>query len=234
MEQILKDYKPDLSPTDKLELVKKIMPLIEEIPNNIVQNEYIKLISDRINIDETALIREVNKSNRFKTVENKEFLPIVTKTSNISEKAQKNLLSLFLTGVNNSNLNYLLESVKSVKFSNKNLIIIKNAIDKIVCEVNNDVDVMTRALYAQFAEDNELKDLITDMIYMADSFKGLSENDFKIAVTENTAKIQQYDMACERNEIVSKYKKLNDDDVEALKSQIELLQIIKNKQKIGD
>ena len=234
LEQILKEYKPNLSPTEKLALVKKIMPLVEEIPNNIVQNEYIKLISDRINVDETALIREINRNKNFKTAIKKDFSEIVTKSSNISEKAQKNLLSLFLVCGNNSDLSYLSESVSNVKFSNENLIIIKNAIDKIVCEVNNNVDVLIRSLYTQFAEDNELKDIITDIIYIADSFKGLSSKDFRTAIQENTEKIQQYNMTCERNEIISKYKKMNDDDVESLQFQMQLREKIKSKQKIGE
>ncbi len=234
LNQILKDYKPDLSPTDKLALLKKIMPLVEEIPNNIVQNEYIKLISDRINVDETALIREINRNKNFKTAIKKDFSEIVTKSSNISEKAQKNLLSLFLVCGNNSDLSYLSESVSNVKFSNENLIIIKNAIDKILCEVNNDVDVLIRSLYIEFEQDSKLKDIITDIIYIADSFKGLSSKDFKTAVQENTAKIQQYNITCERNEIISKYKKMNDDDVESLQFQMQLREKIKNKQTTGE
>ena len=234
LEQILKDYRNDFSPTDKLALVKKIMPLIEEIPNNIVQNEYIKLVSDRIDIDEKALIREVNRSKFVQTAANKDFMGIVTKTSNICEKAQKNLLSLFLLGVNNADINYLSEVIKNVKFTDKNLIIIKEAIDKISCEINNDVDKLIQSLYAQFAEDNQLKDIITDLIYIADSFKNLSDKDFKAAVQENKAKILQYETDCEKKELASKYKNLNDDDVESMQFQMQLREKIRNKQKIGE
>jgi len=234
LEQVFKDYKPDLTPSEKLELIKKIMPLVEEIPDNIVQNEYIKLAAARINVDETALIREVNRSRNQLSLIKQDFTPIVTKSSNISEKAQKNLLSLFLVCGSNSEVSYLSENIKNVNFSSKNLNILKNAIDKTACEINNNVDVLVRSLYAQFAEDNELKDIITDIIYTAESFKGLSGSDFRTAVQENKAKIQQCSLENIKNEILSKSKKLNDDDAESLKSQIELLEIIKNRQKTGD
>ncbi len=234
LEQALKDYKPDFSPTDKLALVKKIMPLIEEIPNNIVQNEYIKLISDRIDIDEKALIREVNKSKSLQNTINTTYSGIVTKSSNFCEKAQKNLLSLFLADVNKNAINYLLENIKNVKFIDKNLIIIKEAIDKLLYQVNNDVEKLIQALYSQFAEDNELKDVITDLIYIADSFKNLSERDYKAAVQENKAKIEQYHSECEKKELASKYKKLNDDDVESMQFQMQLREKIKKKQTIGE
>ena len=234
LEQILKDYKSDFSPTDKLNLVKKIMPLIEEIPNNIVQNEYIRLISDRINIDEKALIREINRSKFVQSNISKDYSSIVTKTSNICEKAQKNLLSLFLVGGNDVDINYLTENIRNVKFIDKNLIIIREAIDKLSCQINNDVDKLIQSLYTQFAEDNGLKDIITDLIYIADSFKGLSDKDFKAVVQENKSKILQYQVDCEKKELASKYKNLNDDDVESMQFQMQLREKIRNKQKIGE
>ena len=232
--QILKEYNSDFSPTDKLALVKKIMPLIEEIPNNIVQNEYIKLVSERIDIDEKALIREINRSKNLQNTINKDFTGIVTKSSNISEKAQKNLLSLFLAGGTNTAVQYLSENIKNVKFIDKNLIIIREAIDKISCEVNNNVDRLIQSLYVQFAEDNQLKDIITDLIYIADSFKGLSEKDFKVVVQENIVRLQKYQTDCEKKELSSKYKKLGDEDIEAIQVQMQIREKIKNKQKVGD
>lgn len=234
LEQILKDYRHDLSPTDKLAIVKKIMPLIEEIPNNIVQNEYIKLVSDRINVDEMALIKEINRSKLYKKPVNVGIDEIVTKSSNIYEKAQKNLLSLFLTGESNTDENYLIQTIKNVNFIDKNLNIIKEAIDKLSCQINNDVEKLIQSLYSQFAEDNNLKDIITDLIYMADSFKNLSERDFRAAVQENISKIQQYQTDCEKKELVSKNKNLSDDDIESMQFQMQLREKIRKKQKIGE
>ena len=234
LEQILKDYRHDLSPTDKLAIVKKIMPLIEEIPNNIVQNEYIKLVSDRINVDEMALIKEINRSKLYKKPVNVGIDEIVTKSSNIYEKAQKNLLSLFLTGESNTDENYLIQTIKNVNFIDKNLNIIKEAIDKLSCQMNNDVEKLIQSLYSQFAEDNNLKDIITDLIYMADSFKNLSERDFKAAVQENISKIQQYQTDCEKKELVLKNKNLSDDDIESMQFQMQLREKIRKKQKIGE
>ena len=231
IDQILKDFRHDFSPTDKLAMVKKIMPLIEEIPNNIVQNEYIKLVSDRMKIDEKALIREINRSKVVQNTINRDFSGIVTKSSNISEKAQKNLLSLFLVGGTNLDSPYLQEILKSVKFIDKNLIIIQQTIDKLLCQVNNDVEKLIQALYSEFAEDNKLKDIITDLIYIADSFKNLSEKDLKTVVQENKLKIKQYVADCERKELASKYKNLSDADVESIGYQIQILEKIRNKQK---
>lgn len=234
IEQALKDFKSDASPTEKLQIVKKIMPLIEEIPNNIVQNEYIKLISDKINVNEQALIREVNKTRMSQTPTAIAQDRIVTKSSNICEKTQKNLLSLFLTGESNADINYLRETINNVNFIDKNLIIIKDAIDKLLCEINNDVEKLIQALYTQFADDNELKDIITDLIYIADSFKNLTERDFKAAVQDNIKSLEKYMFNCEKDEIISKYKNLNDDDIESMQYQMQLRERLRKNQRIGD
>ena len=215
------------------------MPLIEEIPNNLIQNEYIKLISDKIDVDESALIREVNRSKMFKTVEKQEISGIVTKSSNIYEKAQKNLLSLFLTGVSSSDINYLQESIKYIKFIDKNLIIIKQTIDKLLYEVNNNVENLIQSLYIQFSEDNQLKDIITDLIYIADSFKNLAEKDFKAVMVATlfvdfARKIQQFHADNEKKEIISKYKNLSDDDVESMQYQMQLREKLKKQITIGE
>lgn len=229
LEQYLKEYTPDFSPTDKLNLVKKIMPLIEEIPNNIVQNEYIKLVAEKINVDEKALIREVNKTKNYKTQAVSEVPRIVTKSSNIYEKAQKNLLSLFLIGESNSDMNFLSQTLKNVKFIDKNLIIILETIDKLSCQINNDVEKLIQSLYTQFAEDNQLKDIITDLIYIADSFKNLSDKDFRLVVQENIARINRYHLESERKELALKYKDLNNNDVQSLQYKMQLREKFKNK-----
>ena len=234
LNQVLKDYRSDFSPTDKLALIKKIMPLVEEIPNNIVQNEYIRIISDKIDVDEKALIREINRSKMTQTVVRPEKTGIVTKTSNFAEKAQKNLLSLFLACGSEADFKYLSEIVKNVNISDKNLIIIRNTIDKLLYQVNNDVETLIQSLYTHFAEDNQLKDIVTDLIYIADSFKHLSDKDFKAVVKENAERIQRYQLYCEKKELSSKYKKLNDDDVESMQYQMQLREKLRNKQKSGE
>ncbi len=234
LNMVLSEYHSGMAPTEKLNLVKKIMPLIEEIPNNIVQNEYIKLISDRLNIEEKALLRDISRRKTYKMPVEKEIPGIVTKSSNICEKAQKNLLSLFLISDGNTDKKYITENIRNVKFSDKNLNIIRNTIDKLLYEVNNDEEKLIHALYSIFAEDNDLKEIITDLIYIGDSFKNLSEKDFKALIQENVQKIQQYQSDCEKKELVSKYKKVSDDDVESMQFQMELREKLKSKQRIGE
>ncbi len=126
------------------------------------------------------------------------------------------------------------ESIKDIKFIDKNLIIIKQTIDKLLYEVNNNVENLIQSLYIQFSEDNQLKDIITDLIYIADSFKNLTEKDFKAVIKENARKIQQFHADNEKKEIISKYKNLSDDDVESMQYQMQLREKLKKQITIGE
>ncbi len=233
LNQILKEKDEITTPTDKVKLVKKIIPLLEEIDNNIVQNEYIKIVSGVLNIDEGALLREFRKTRSLNQRSIQDNKQIVTKTSNISEKAQKNLLSLYLINESHFDFQTLSEIIKKVQFDNKNLNILKNTIDKIICRMNN-VGELIDTLYIEFAEDTKLKEIITDLIYISESFKGLSEKDFKTIIFENIKKIEQCYSTKEKKDLRSKYREVNNDDLEAQQYQMQLREKIKNKLKTGE
>lgn len=233
LNEVLKENDNNLSPIEKVKLVKKIIPILEEINNEIVQNEYIKLVAERLSIDEGALLKEIGKTKSSGKASFQQKSQIVTKTSNINEKAQKNLLSLYLIGESHFDLRTLSNIIKNVKFDNKKFDILRNTIDKLVCQVNN-VGELTNSLYTEFAEDNDFKEIITDLIYLSDSFKNLSEKDFKAIIYENIQKIEQFNSIQEKKELRLKYKKANDDELESMQYQLELREKIKNKLKTGD
>ena len=168
-----------------------------------------------------------------KTQANTTLAPIVKKSLNISEKAQKNLLSMYLIEESSYSIQTLNSILKDVEYTNDTLIIVKNTIDKLVQRVNN-VKELIETLYTEFAEDYEVKDIITDLIYLSDSFKNLSEKDFKNAINENIAKIAAFKEKEVQSHLRSQYKKLNDDEIEAIQIQMQLRENIKNKLRTGD
>ena len=48
------------TPIEKTKLVKEIIPLLMEIQNKIIQAEYVKMVSDAIQVDEKALLEELS------------------------------------------------------------------------------------------------------------------------------------------------------------------------------
>ena len=229
----LKDVPKTAPVSEKISAVRKILPLIEEIKNNIVQNEYIKSVATKLDIDETALVREFNNLSRASVQEIQQISPIVTKSLNISQKAQKNLLSLYLTTERILDNHVLSERLEQVKFTEKNLIILKNTIDKLVCQVNNNKEKLVDALYVHFAEDSELKEIITDLIYLSDCFSGLSQDDLEAVINENINRISSYNETCKKKELKTKYTQAKDDE-ESIQYQKQLMEQLQKKLKTGD
>ncbi len=239
IESVLKEYTTGMSPTEKSSIVKDVMPYLVEINNDIVRGEYLKIISNRLEINEKSLYQEIKRylnnglSNTYisKPKPQTQLAPIVKKSLNISEKAQKNLLSMYLVNESTYSLQTLNTILKDVDFTNETLIIVKNTIDKLVQRINN-VKELTETLYAEFAEDYEVKDIITDLIYLSDSFKDLSANDFKTAISENIETINAFKEKEVQNQLRYQYKEVNDDDIKAIEKQIQLKELLKNKNKL--
>ena len=216
--QILKQKTPSMSPTEKLKLVKEICPILNEINNRIVKNEYIKLVASSLRIDEKSLLTELSRIVKPEIYDLRENVgnvkQIVTKSSNLMEKSQKNLLSLYLTNEGFSNKEFLSEAIKNVKFENKNLEILKETIDKNVFTVNNIVD-LTESLYTVFAEDNEKKEIITDLIYLSETFKDLDTSEFTLALSENISVIESLNNErIKKNLIIQNQKEMKSEEEE--------------------
>ena len=228
-----------MSPIEKSNLVKEVLPYLKEINNNIIREEYIKIVSTKLDISENSIRNEFKKgfNNTFlsqpKTYSQKPVSPIVKKSLNISEKAQKNLLSMCLIDESSYSIQTLSSVLKNVEYTNDKLIIVKDTIDKLAQRVNN-VKELIETLYTEFAEDYEVKDIITDLIYLSDSFKNLSEKDFKNAINENIEKIAAFKEKEAQSHLRNQYKNLNDDEIEAIQIQMQLRENIKNKLRTGD
>lgn len=209
------------TPSEKLKLVKDIVPILSEIKNKIIRSEYIKMVASALHIDENALASEIAQNDSELDISPVISKPIVTKTSNIIEKAQKNLLSLYF--INESHISFveLNNSMKNVQFTEENLIILKETIDKSICKVNN-AKALVENLYINFAQNEDIKAIITDLICISETFNKLTKKDFVSIIDENINKIERFRIEHEHAEMRNLYKNVNDNDLEALKVQMQL------------
>ena len=216
------------TPQEKAELVEQIIDILKDVNNKIIQSEYVKMVATLIEVDENAMLKELARAasnNEYKQRENV-LQKNVTNSSQFEIKAQKNLLSVFLT--NNSSLSYseLNEMLPKNIIQDETLIIVKNTIDKLSCTINN-VRELVKNLYTEFVEDDNLTRIITDIVELSEAFNGLEPEEFRNAVRENINRLQRCYKERETEEIRQKYKQVNDDEVEALKMQIQLRDKIK-------
>jgi len=221
LNEALKGKSDAKTPNEKMKLVKEIIPILAEIQNKIIRTEYIKMVASTLNIDENAMLSEINNYSFNNQAISSNINPIVTKTSNITDKAQKNLLSLYLINESHYSFQELKGIMDTVNFSNERLIIVKTTIDKLICTVNNEKALIEK-LYLDFAQDEEIKALITDLICISETFNKLSKKDFKSIIDENISKIVECRVEHENKEIMNSYKNVNDNEIEALKIQMQL------------
>lgn len=219
------------TPIEKTKTIKEIIPLLKEIKNEIIQSEYVRMIANTLNIDENALMREIKKSQSFERDKNSSIEKIVKKNIPISEKAQKNLLSVFLVTDNHFSFEEIKQMIGDTPFTDQTLINVKSTIDKLTCTVNN-VKELIEQLYTAFVEDPEAQRVITDLITTSETFQNLDDKDFAMAIRENINKINECQKRKEQEQIRNLYKSANDNDTEALKIQMQLRDKINNRLKL--
>ena len=229
LNNILKE-KPK-TPIEKTKVVKEIIPLLMEIQNKIIQAEYVKMVSDAILVDEKALLGELDNAKKSEAVKNTDVQRIVKKNIPISQKAQKNLLSVFLVTDSHFTLDEISRIIGDTPFTDETLINVKSTIDKLTYTVNNVKELIDK-LYTTYVNEPEVQKLITDLISISESFQNLDETDFITAIRENINKINECQNEKEKEKIRNLYKSANDNETEALKIQMQLRDKINNRLKL--
>lgn len=233
LELALNEITSKTTPVEKKNIVEKILLLLEEIQNNIVQNEYITKISSRLHIDETVLKREfeaLKSRNGIDVNPRVDTLPgqIVTKSSNFIEKMQKNLLSVFLTNISDSNRLDLISNIKAQKIEDENLKILWQTIDNLVFTSNNTQELI-QELFKKFADNNKIKDLITDLIYLSKSYENLDQQEVQVAIKETTSKIEFFRCKEELKQLRQQTKENNNGAFADIEFQKSVNEKLKNK-----
>ena len=218
------------TPIEKTKTVKELIPLLKEIQNEIIQSEYVRMIAETLNIDEKALAREIRKARSFDRVQERGLERIVKKNVSILEKAQKNLLSVFLVSGSPFSFEQIKQMIDGTEFTDEILINVKSTIDKLTCTVNN-VKELIENLYTTFVNNPEIQKIITELISISETFQNLDDNDFAMVIIENKNKINQCHKEKEQEQLRSLYKSANDNETEALKIQMQLRDRINNRLK---
>ena len=226
LNNVLKEKSSAKTPQEKAELVSKVMDILKDINNKIIQTEYVKMVSNLLGIDESAMLKELSKYGGFTPTYQVPAKKLVTNSSQFEIKAQKNLLSVFLSNSSSNNYQKLNELLPQDIIQDETLIIVKNTIDKLACTINN-VRELTKSLFTEFIEDDNLTQILTDLIEMSEAFNGLAEDEMERAVRENIIRLRRCYQERESEELRKQYREVNDDDLEALKLQMQLRDKIK-------
>ena len=228
LNNVLKERTKAKTPQEKSDLVAKIIEILKDVNNKIIQTEYVKMVSSVLNIDENAILKELkNSENLYYKTNSPNFQKnSVTISSQFEKKAQKNLLSVFLSDGGCKNYERLNTILPNNIIHDETLIIVKNTIDKLFSTVNN-VRELTKNLYTEFIEDDNLTKMLTDLVNMSEAFNDLNADELEQAVRENIYRLNKCYTEHESEQLRQHYRQVNDDDVEALKVQMQLRDKIK-------
>ncbi|MGN0192648.1 MAG: DNA primase [Candidatus Gastranaerophilaceae bacterium] len=225
LSKYLKD--PDMSPVGKMKLVKKILPLIEEIDNPLIQNEYVKKICDKLDVKEEILTNELRNVKLKTPVNSGNLNSNVTISSNLLEKTQKKLFSLFFKDVSVQKHAKLAEVIRAQNIENEQLNLLKESLDAIIEKVHGEE---SRDIFEIFENNSETGKLITDLIYVAETeLKDVTEENFDEVVSSYAEKLKRIRKHREYREFKRRSKAVNDNETEAEQYQIMLREQIKRK-----
>lgn len=228
LNNILREKNSAQTPQEKAELVEKIIEILKDVNNKIIQSEYVKMVSTVLEIDEEAILKELARHERQGTLieRNLNTKKVVTNSSQFEVKAQKNLLSVFLASDSSLTFNQINEMLPENIIQDETLIIVKNTIDKLACTINN-VKELTKSLFTEFIEDENLTQIITDLVELSEAFNGLEPDEFETAVRENIIRLKRCYQEKDAKKLRQQYKQVNNDEIEALKIQMQLRDKIK-------
>ena len=225
---ILKQKDNYKTPQEKAQFISTIIPVLGEIQNKIIRSEYVEMVAQTLGIESDVIKSELKSYDRANIPQVERIVKNVTKNNSVAQKAQKFLLSVFLVPDNHFSFSQLSEMMSDVTFDDEILIIVKSTIDKLICTVNN-VKELIEHLYTEFVENPDAQAVLPELIEHAQTYKGLNQEEFRNAINETIAKINQCKHVEEVEHIKKMYKGIDDDDPEALKIQIQLRDKIKKK-----
>ncbi len=228
IDSILKEKDKYKTPQEKAKYISTIIPVLSEIQNKIIRAEYTEMVAQTLGVDSSALQSEIRSYERANLPKVEQIVKNVTKSDSVLQKAQKNLLSVFLVEDNHFSFTQINEMIGNVTFDDEILIIVKNTIDKLICTVNN-VKELIAHLYTEFVENPDAQAVLPELIERSEAYKGLSDEDFINVINETIAKINKCKQIKEAEHIKNIYKGIDDNDPEALKIQIQLRDKLKKK-----
>jgi len=214
------------SPQDKASVIKALVPIISEVQNSIIQNEYIKIISEKLDVDEKALFNEFNKTRGGQTHKQLKIQPIVKKSLEKDKIAQKNLLSLYFIDSEKLTIESINSYISDVPFTDPVLKLIKDEIEKISGSIGN-VQELSDALFANLAENEEAKKELADIFFTLEDKKALSATLLKQFIQENIACIMLSERQKKQELLKTQYRTANTDELSSLQYQYEVREQIK-------
>lgn len=231
---IIKKGDENLSPQEKAKKIKEVVKVLSEVKNKIIQTEYIKSVSEILQVSQMAVKAEL-EGYRPVAVPRSSVSSNVTKISNKLEIAQKKLLSVYFIYGSNNNLSTLNNCLDEVEFTEGTLSQIKKILKNVSEKVEN-AEQLQESLINHFVGEIQAQQEIIEIADYANEINNLSANLVKQYVEETILFIKRYQSNQAQNELKSRYYEVKDDETSSLQIQYEVRDKLKQvtRLKLGD
>ncbi|GEM_PF-275039 len=216
------------TPQDKAKLTKELIPILSDVQNTIIRNEYIKLVSEKLKINEETLSLEVKKNSQ-KLIKIKKEISSVLAQQSVEEKhiiAQKNLLSLYFLGSENLPLLCINDYLKEVSFTDESINLIRNEIEISLSKIN-DPAKLSSDLFARLAGNENAKKTLVDIICSLGDKQEMDAASLEQFIKDHVAYLKHYGFSQRQTQLKTQYHESNNNDVLSLKDQEIVKEMIK-------
>ncbi len=235
IDSIIKKGDDNLSPQEKAKKIKEVVKVLSEVKNKIIQTEYIKAVSEMLEVSQIAVKSELEGYKPVAISTKQHTLSNVTKTSDKLEIAQKKLLSVYFIDGSNNNLSTLNNCLDEVEFTEGTLSQIKQTLKDVSKQVEN-AEQLQKSLINQFVGEIQAQQEIIEIADYSNEIKNLSASLIKQYVEETILFIKRYQSNQMQNELKSRYYEAKDDETSSLQIQYEVRDKLKQvtRLKLGD
>lgn len=225
------------TPQEKANTVKQLMPLLLDIKNSIIRDEYIHFVAEKVGINHDSLGSEVKKLLQKNTVATKGFQTNLNKKIEKHILAQKNLLCLYFINSEYISLSSINEKLKEVAFTEPHLTIAKTEIENLISNNITNNNEFTKELLTKLEDNEEAKQEIIDIIFSLEDRNNINyglkslESELLIEfISENIACLNRFVSQQEQSGLITNYRSANDDELTALQLQYKVRELIKSNQ----
>ncbi|MEI8377386.1 MAG: DNA primase [bacterium] len=235
IDSIIKKGDDNLSPQEKAKKIREVVKVLSEVKNRIIQTEYIKAVSEVLQVSQMAVKSELDGYKPASVPVRHDALSNVTKISGKLEIAQKKLLSVYFVDGDNNKLSTLNNCLDEVEFTEGTLSQIKKTLKDVSKKVEN-AEQLQESLINHFVGEIQAQQEIIEIADYANEIKSLSANLIKQYIEETILFIKRYQSNKMQNELKSRYYEVKDDETSSLQIQYEVRDKLKqvNRLKLGD
>lgn len=234
LEQVYKTMPETLNPQEKSVVVIQIAEILKEIKNSVILADYIKNISFKLKIEENILKRQIealqnqnydeNVTNYEADFENERRIKELNNSAEARyERMETNLIKLAFVANTPEKRVYCTQLIKDYKPKNPLNLKIIQAVDKLLCKVNN-VSDLAKKIFLEFCSDETIQKKVTNLIYSASEYEKLNYEDYTQALSETFERLSNINKEIMKENIRAKYKNSDISEEEKIKISKEIFE----------